>query len=577
MPAFIPSTRRYPGIKPVLGSLLDVTHPSARGLQGAWLLNDDGIALGAWDSSLFANRLSGPSNVKMVKDQPGRCLQATTTSGYQAGNANCGSIKYPFTVVALVTWSSLTHAGYYFSHDSGATATGYRVGLTSGGHPALTINTTVTGFTNISPSLNTWYLVAFTADGTNANCYLAPWLSASIQNQQLAVSTAISGTLNSITLVGYSPSSTVSHAGNLAWLYWYNYALTSAQIQQLFAEPYQMFAVPRRFYAQASTVQSYPQPSQRWDALPDLAYSWYEQFRLQPSPITFLPLPPLLGPHSQRIDPLLDLWWEWEAYTEIPYAQWFVPPLPPSYQPSQRWDTLPDYWQEWEAYGTRQPVPVTFLPLPPLLGPHSQRIDPLPDLWQEWYPQWEMPDASWYIPPLPPSYQPSQRWDALPDYWQEWQAYTTHQPIPVTYLPLPSLLRTHDPRIESFPDPWQEWQPLARIPIITVFTPVRNQQQPVLEERLWQWQQLLPVPKPVAPPAPYIPHTAQSPWMEPATAVIEVPGVWWKQGRYPPLPPQTAVGPPISWVGTTLIVSAWTGTTVIGIIWTGTTTQPITW
>ena len=91
-----------------------------------------------------------------------------------------------------------------------------------------------------------------------------------------------------------------------------------------------------------------PLHSQRWDALPDYNGQWWEQFRHQPIPVTYLPPPPLLNPqHSQRIEslPVFDSWWEQFRHQPKPIT--FIPNPPPTKQGSQRFDPLPEYNYQW--------------------------------------------------------------------------------------------------------------------------------------------------------------------------------------------------------------------------------------
>lgn len=73
------------------------------------------------------------------------------------------------------------------------------------------------------------------------------------------------------------------------------------------------------------------QGSQRWDALPDLT-SWWEQFRLQPLPLTFV-VTPFLRQKDQRWDALpnlVSLWWQ-----QHQNVLQFVPPVVDAPKPRQ--------------------------------------------------------------------------------------------------------------------------------------------------------------------------------------------------------------------------------------------------
>ncbi len=201
-----------------------------------------------------------------------------------------------------------------------------------------------------------------------------------------------------------------------------------------------------------SIVQPYQQASQRFDTLPNLEYSWWEQFRVQPNPVSRIG--PILQQPSQRVDPLPDYNWSWEQFTRQPIPITYLPtPFPlqksqrfdtlpdvnyrwweivayqiqsvvivqafPTYQPSQRFDTLSDYTTYWEQFRL-QLVPITYIPTPPGTRQSSQRFNTLPDYNDQWHQQ---PKSHQIVTVLPVSllqHQMSQRFDTLPDYNEQW-------------------------------------------------------------------------------------------------------------------------------------------------------------
>lgn len=238
-----------------------------------------------------------------------------------------------------------------------------------------------------------------------------------------------------------------------------------------------------------STVVPYPQSSQRFDPQPVLD-TWWEQFRQQPQPQTFLPLPPTLQQDSQRWDaqPVLDTWWE--QFRLQPVLSTFLPLPSTLQQNSQRWDALPDYNWSWEQLRL-QPVVTTFLPTP-FPVQQSQRIESLP-VFDTWWEQFRLqPIATTSLPPLPTLQQDSQRWDSLPDFSSWWEQYR-QQPIPLTFL-LTFPPAQDSQRIESLTvlDTW--WEQFRQQPQPQTFLPLPptmqqdSQRWDALLDNTWSWQ-----------------------------------------------------------------------------------------
>lgn len=227
------------------------------------------------------------------------------------------------------------------------------------------------------------------------------------------------------------------------------------------------------------------QPNQRIDPLPDLNQEWRVYSRWQPVPVTFLPFPAVLVPRSQRIDPI-PLEWSYQVRYVQTISGSVIPHDPPTVFYSQRIDPLPNLNQEWNLYSRQQPVPTTFLPLPPALRQASQytyqlltegvyqpktlnvptapaatptfpvlsqRIDPLPFFDGNYQTRSFAPPS----PPTPLLMRPSQRIDPLPNLNQEWQSYTRKWPTPVQYIPTPPPTRGPEQRQDALPDYTYLW------------------------------------------------------------------------------------------------------------------------
>ncbi len=224
--------------KPPLGYDLDAGHPLASGLQGAWLLNDGGIAKSAWDISPYRNTLSTPSFLAISQDAPGYCLKPSSASGYMSGTTTQGNVGYPFTAYVLFMPTAFSNNGFYWNHWNTSTI-GFHCGVNTSGNPITNTNGTTQTFTNLTMSLNQWYHVAHVCTGASKamKAYLATWPGGPIGNQQLTQSNATPSGMSNIAIAGRKDSGSNSPAGKLALCYWWNYALASGQITDLFADP----------------------------------------------------------------------------------------------------------------------------------------------------------------------------------------------------------------------------------------------------------------------------------------------------------------------------------------------------
>jgi hypothetical protein len=112
------------------------------------------------------------------------------------------------------------------------------------------------------------------------------------------------------------------------------------------------------FYTTAASItQLTSQPSQRYDPLPDFNYSFWEQRKLWPVPVQYIPTPPPTKQLSQRFDPLFDYneqWWEQFRFQPSPIT--FLP-IGINPNPSQRQDQLPDFNSLWWQQLRLHPLP----------------------------------------------------------------------------------------------------------------------------------------------------------------------------------------------------------------------------
>jgi len=130
--------------------------------------------------------------------------------------------------------------------------------------------------------------------------------------------------------------------------------------------------------------------SQRIDPPIHFNDQWFRQEKVWPIPASYIPSSIMVPPPGKYIVTLPDLWQEWEAYTELPYVQWFVPAKPATKQASQRWDALPDYVFTSFEQSKRWPTPVQYIPTPdpPPLRQRSQQLYfDLPDFNSIWFEQ----------------------------------------------------------------------------------------------------------------------------------------------------------------------------------------------
>lgn len=252
--------------KPVLGSLLDCGHPLAGGLQGAWLLNDGGIAVQAFDLSPYHNTLATPSNIGIASDIPGFALKPSTHSGFIQGTTQ--TVGPPFTICLALKLTTVA-SDVAFSHDSGAN-NGYRLNFTTG-TPQITFggvaSYNIAGVTALSA--NQWYLIAAAVDknvGTVKGAVQKWPADASIVTGSTVVGT-MGGTPSKITLAGYSVAANNSLQGSLAFAYWWNRLLSPAELVAMFANPYEMFLSPttRRWFVAPAPAGQVP-----WTPWPQL-------------------------------------------------------------------------------------------------------------------------------------------------------------------------------------------------------------------------------------------------------------------------------------------------------------------
>ena len=184
------------------------------------------------------------------------------------------------------------------------------------------------------------------------------------------------------------------------------------------------------------------QPSQRFDSLPDLTDTYYQQHYRQPFPIGFSPRPVPTRAEDQHVEPLEHInrvWWQ-------QYRRWPIPTQPPT------------------------PTP------PPTKQPNQELYFDLPDLWQQWAVYRQAPYAQWYVPTKPTTRQSSQRVDPLLDYQDVWFQQHTHWPVPVGLLPTPPPTRQSSQRVDpllDYQDVWfqqRRWPWWLLIPPSTIFT-----------------------------------------------------------------------------------------------------------
>ncbi len=259
--------KSHPGIrwlqKPPLGYDLDGGHPLAAGLQGAWLLNDGGIASSAWDTSPYRNRLATPSHMSAVSDAPGWCLKPSTTSGYLAGTCNQGAVGYPFTVYGLLMLTAQQSQQCWFSHHVGGSSTGFHLAFSSTGNPQVNTSGTTQNFASMTLGTNQWYHLAVVCTGANKSmtAYLATWPGGTINSQSLTQTNTTPTGMNALALAGRQDTTGLALQGKLALASWWNYALTSAQITDLFADLYGLVLMPgpRRWAAWAAAGYRPPQ------------------------------------------------------------------------------------------------------------------------------------------------------------------------------------------------------------------------------------------------------------------------------------------------------------------------------
>jgi hypothetical protein len=234
-------TTGYGQFKPPLGAQLNPGQPLARGLVGAWLLNEGG-GTRAGDLSGNGNRLiAGATPAVWVPSPSGGALDFDTVS---ATSAHKSLRRVPdgathITVIARLKWNTMANGPFVALNGQNRTGAG-RMYYNSAGGGREAWQFTISGTVRASygpGGLDAvgWYTTACVYDGVDVRIY---------RNGVLGTTTnwpGELGTSNDVLEVGRYFNTGGVWDGQIAYLLIYSRALTANEIAQLYYDPYAMF------------------------------------------------------------------------------------------------------------------------------------------------------------------------------------------------------------------------------------------------------------------------------------------------------------------------------------------------
>jgi len=240
--------------KPSLGRLLNRGHPLAYGLAGFWLFNEGAGFVG---DSTGANPAGVPPAVDTwVAGAAGPSLSfpGSGAPGFSVGSAWATQFsgKSSLTIVARVATNSTAATNQtIYRNDTANGDAGFGLILNGGGiEPYVRTSGGINFFvTSAVLTAGAWAVVGMRYDGSA----LTAWL-----NGRQVQSAAASGTITIVSraaVIGAYGTSTGQQpfSGSLDSLGLWTRAMPDADMRALAADPYQLFARPRRVYSVRSS------------------------------------------------------------------------------------------------------------------------------------------------------------------------------------------------------------------------------------------------------------------------------------------------------------------------------------
>jgi len=252
-----------PGRKPSGSLMVDWSHPITKGLKSAVLTPFTGghtndLVLGQWrkiDGGTSSGTLGATSGLRPVRGE----VEIGTNLWFKNDSNKCSSGAFPRTILAdqIYTDDGASENQYLFSSGASATGNCFRIRLDRGNSYQLRLEV-VGGFKvfNTGSLVGTRHMigVVLPSEGNNAtDCigyvdgeeYSAAALQASRVLNTTSTNLAIfvsdpEETSNSPSTSGYGSA---SKPGKLNWVYYWERALSHAEIKSIYRDPYQ-FLMP---------------------------------------------------------------------------------------------------------------------------------------------------------------------------------------------------------------------------------------------------------------------------------------------------------------------------------------------
>lgn len=234
-------------MKPPVGARLNVNHPLAQGLVGAWLFNEGG-GLRAYDASLRRNHGTLANGATWVETQYGQAVNLDGTNDEISIGTGNGLSGNDLSFVALIRIDTFSGGGLArLIEKNEAGDNGYSIDTSSAaGNTLRFYSQNGSGGAVVAPggslATGTWYVVAGSyAENTKAGVLY-------INGKQVAAGTLSGGLGNHsavpLTLGGRAGDTLRQWDGQLVYVYLYDRALPPAVFRSLYVDPYQFMRLP---------------------------------------------------------------------------------------------------------------------------------------------------------------------------------------------------------------------------------------------------------------------------------------------------------------------------------------------